>query len=253
MKETKFSGCSVNGKLQKLIIVLAITILVSTILSIFGNTAFLAYAEDVAMSTESIEEVVKVFTNSDYLYDAVNQIENTSYKIKQYNTLLAGKKVGNDDYIVQIVPREYFYNSGIVTKIGKEYGFFIKTEKIIAGYRSHVLVFDIDIGMNQHENELTYSVKPLFKFQYVSSASGITLEFIADDSILKERFFLKNVCFGYSFLMKIHTIFRTHMVTTRRWTMGLSFYSQDIIVWVIRLKNGKKTLAKRGKFLFEEY
>ena len=123
MKETKFSGCSVNGKLQKLIIVLAITILVSTILSIFGNTAFLAYAEDVAMSTESIEEVVKVFTNSDYLYDAVNQIENTSYKIQQYNTLLAGKKVGNDDYIVQIVPREYFYNSGIVTKIGKEYGF----------------------------------------------------------------------------------------------------------------------------------
>lgn len=198
MKETKFSGCSVNGKLQKLIIVLAITILVSTILSIFGNTAFLAYAEDVAMSTESIEEVVKVFTNSDYLYDAVNQIENTSYKIQQYNTLLAGKKVGNDDYIVQIVPREYFYNSGIVTKIGKEYGFFIKTEKIIAGYRSHVLVFDIDIGMNQHENELTYSVKPLFKFQYVSSASGITLEFIADDSILKERFFLKNVCFGLS-------------------------------------------------------
>ena len=198
MKETKFSGCSVNGKLQKLIIVLAITILVSTILSIFGNTAFLAYAEDVAMSTESIEEVVKVFTNSDYLYDAVNQIENTSYKIQQYNTLLAGKKVGNDDYIVQIVPREYFYNSGIVTKIGKEYGFFIKTEKIIAGYRSHVLVFDIDIGMNQHENELTYSVKPLFKFQYVSSASCITLEFIADDSILKERFFLKNVCFGLS-------------------------------------------------------
>lgn len=174
-----------------------ISLIVSLYALIVGNQP-VVYAENSADDTFSIENEVKCFTDSDYLYDAENQVINTAYTIQQYKTNLAGKKIGKDDYIVQIIPKSYFYTVGNVTKIGKEYGFFIKTEICLTGYFSRVLVFDIDIGMNQYENELTYSVKPLFVFQYDSSASGVTLEKIGDEPLVTEKFYLKNVCFGLS-------------------------------------------------------
>lgn len=174
-----------------------ISLIVSLYALIVGNQ-LVVYAENSADDTFSIENEVKCFTDSDYLYDAENQVINTAYTIQQYKTNLAGKKIGKDDYIVQIIPKSYFYTVGNVTKIGKEYGFFIKTEICLTGYFSRVLVFDIDIGMNQYENELTYSVKPLFVFQYDSSASGVTLEKIGDEPLVTEKFYLKNVCFGLS-------------------------------------------------------
>lgn len=176
---------------------IVISLIVSLYALIVGNQP-VVYAENSADDTISIENEVKCFTDSDYLYDAENQVTNTAYTIQQYKTNLAGEKIGKDDYIVQIIPKSYFYTVGNVTKIGKEYGFFIKTEICLTGYFSRVLVFDIDIGMNQYENELTYSVKPLFVFQYDSSASGVTLEKIGDDPLVTEKFYLKNVCFGLS-------------------------------------------------------
>lgn len=117
-----------------------ISLIVSLYALIVGNQP-VVYAENSADDTFSIENEVKCFTDSDYLYDAENQVINTAYTIQQYKTNLAGKKIGKDDYIVQIIPKSYFYTVGNVTKIGKEYGFFIKTEICLTGYFSRVLVF----------------------------------------------------------------------------------------------------------------
>lgn len=71
-----------------------------------------------------------------------------------------------DDPIVQIVPKELFKtaNDGIV-EIGKEYGFFIKTDEVVDGvYVSTISVFDITNKVKDEEvkDSAIFSLKHLF-------------------------------------------------------------------------------------------
>ena len=69
-----------------------------------------------------------------------NSNENVGYYF--YNS-------NEDDPIVDIVPKEYFYTENQTLKIGTEYGFFINTVKTgNKNYLATVLVFDITLNLD---------------------------------------------------------------------------------------------------------
>ncbi len=92
------------------------------------------------------------------------------------------KNIGIDDYIVEIVPKEYFYLEGNHYYIGQEYGFFIHTEDrkidfepedgIV--YNSTVLVFDIitETDVIKTKNTLKATVEPIFQYKYICMKGG---------------------------------------------------------------------------------
>lgn len=80
-----------------------------------------------------------------------------------------------DDPIINIVPKEYFYTENQTLKIGTEYGFFINTVKTEnKNYLSTVLVFDITLNSDLETtfDRVIVDVSPIFQYQYL----GITTD-----------------------------------------------------------------------------
>lgn len=86
-------------------------------------------------------------------------------------------KVYGDDPIISLIPKERFYTEGSYFEIGKEWGYFIKTQAAFpASYyedttdkkTSFVTLFNINQEFDVYTGVVTVSVSPLFQFEYVA-------------------------------------------------------------------------------------
>lgn len=85
-------------------------------------------------------------------YDTYTDTDNCieDYYLKYYGKYMTyydanEMLVFNDDAIVNVIPRNLFITPGIYSYVGKEYGFFIKTENVGGETLSTYMVFDIDV------------------------------------------------------------------------------------------------------------
>ena len=122
-----------------------------------------------------------VFNNTTYtIQDYKNSINNDSLFGSTMDFGTTYYTVYSDDPIVKIIPKEYFYNVGVETYIGKEYGFFIETvsETYYDGYysdnsenyRSYVIVFDInnDTDLESNVDRAIFKVTNLFCLEFIT-------------------------------------------------------------------------------------
>ena len=142
--------------------VIVICIAFIAMLTLHFPSAIVSAKETDITSSSPAEEVVQKYLDSDNLYDELND-ENLDKTIQNYST--DDNLENGDNAIVQIIPKEYFINRGIVAKIGKEYGFLIWTVSDYSNYHSEVFVFDISME-SKTKDEFFYTVKPLFAYNY---------------------------------------------------------------------------------------
>lgn len=159
-----------------------------------GVIAFATESDGVDLPTK--EEVNK-YTDSDYLYNDETQSINTSYTIRDYSQKLWNVKYKNDDMIVQIVPKAYFYSECDTTIVGKEYGFYVKTTNEGYRYCTIVFVFDITIVSNSFQNEFSYTVEPLYAYKYYVKSSGVCAS-VEDHPDMSDYYYLTNVSYGFT-------------------------------------------------------
>ncbi len=121
------------------------------------------------------------------------------------------KNIGIDDYIVEIVPKEYFYSIGNHYYIGQEYGFFIHTEDRKIDYEpedgivynSTVLVFDIitETDIIETKDTLKTTVKLIFQYKYICmkggayfSINGVKFDFeVAEPWVIAEPSYMSDL------------------------------------------------------------
>lgn len=118
------------------------------------------------------------YLNSDYL------IKNSQYTIREYPSLYATnakivvnedesdfefRNLENEDNIVEVIPKELFFDVGEHTFLGEEYGFYLHTEDYGGDYLSTALVFDIEMDTNLVEtvDRVIVSVSPLFQYDFM--------------------------------------------------------------------------------------
>lgn len=152
------------------LLMLSAFLLIASFIGFANRNIVYADSSSSAINLPTKEEVDK-YTDSDYLFNRVDSTTSTINKIQDYKEKLWGVKVGKDDVITQIVPRSYFYNVIAETVVGKEYGFYVKTESTQIhdeesgsehdGYASDVFVFDVSIVANTTGNEFSYTLTPL--------------------------------------------------------------------------------------------
>lgn len=81
-----------------------------------------------------------------------------------------GIKCSGDDPIVKLLPKDLFKKPNKqLTHIGKEYGFFIKTEQFEDFILSNVIVFDIinDINLTKNKDHAKFKLEVLFQREYL--------------------------------------------------------------------------------------
>ena len=77
--------------------------------------------------------------------------------------------VDGDDPIVKIIPKELFERRGVYLHIGREYGFYVNTQKLEDNSnQSTVFVFDIEKKLLDPEYPSQYiiEIRPLFQYKY---------------------------------------------------------------------------------------
>ncbi len=197
-----------------------------------NNIAYAATIEQVNNTYYSSD--YKTYTNSD------NLILSSSYTIHDYPRLIGNNAHLNvsysggrthysfsnlevDDSIVEIVPKQLFFEVGSDIYMGEEYGFFIKTTNNDANYMSTVMVFDITTETNLEEtiDKAIVSVAPIFQYKYIGLTDN-TDSIIINNSVVNyqlngecvialpyftingaeyvmtEDFYLKDISFGAS-------------------------------------------------------
>lgn len=111
---------------------------------------------------------------SDYTTNLLLQKGFVSVEWSDYQRIIT---VVEDNAITKIIPKELFATNGNYLYIGKEYGFFVKTEDFQSNKKSIVLVFEINTeGLDlQNAGMFSIEVKPLFQkmFLYLTSGNGI--------------------------------------------------------------------------------
>lgn len=188
------------------LLMLSAFLLIASFIGFANRNIVYADSSSTDINLPTKEEVDK-YTDSDYLFNSVDSTTSTINKIQDYKEKLWGVKVGKDDVITQIVPRSYFYNVIAETVVGKEYGFYIKTESAQlydeknghehGGYASNVFVFDVSIVANTTGNEFSYTLTPLYVFNYYSDNNGVRPQ-TANKPDLSDKYYLNNVSFGYT-------------------------------------------------------
>lgn len=161
-------------------ILLSLMVLLSAIFTI--DVPFIADAADT-----SVVDYDK-YTDSDTLLNGSKTIREYPDTLYNSTTSIKGNvlNVYGDDPIVQIVPKSLFAASGEYLHIGKEYGFFIKTEVDAWGdsnnKKSQVLVFDITTNMTDPKNPdvISVSIEPLFQYCFCYIESQYT-KFATDE------------------------------------------------------------------------
>ena len=188
---------SVRRKQTLTLVVAMCVALIMALFFYYSPTTVSAEETDVSSSYPS-EEIVQKYLESDNLYDEVND-RNLDKTIQDYTT---NKFLENgDDTIVQIIPKGFFINPCVVTKMGKEYGFFIYTHSDNGSYNSQVLVFDLNFS-NNGNGEYIYKIVPLFAYWYGTTIDSRTGEYSVGPYMgyqsLADELFISNVTFGTS-------------------------------------------------------
>lgn len=115
-----------------------------------------------------VDELYKSETYISYVNDFSTQ------ELFKYTTL----NNGNDDPIVEIVPKSYFTNIGSETVVGDQYGFYIKTIQGGIGFNvSTVMVFDItaQTDLQQTIDRVIVELKPIFQYEYFVIMPNVSL------------------------------------------------------------------------------
>ena len=139
------------------------------------------------------QEYFDLFTDSDNLYNSdgdtksiynyidslyktkISRIEKipceNSSKYKNGNSGYAGIicTVDGDDPIVKIIPKELFARRGVYLHIGREYGFYVNTQKLEDNSnQSTVFVFDIEKKLLDpaYPSQYIIEIRPLFQYKY---------------------------------------------------------------------------------------
>ncbi len=161
-----------------------------------------------ALSSTDLEEELQSFTNNDQF-----NFNNEIYSIQDYkNSIVSNTLFGNtmklekneytvfsDDPITQIIPKNYFYNVGMETYVGNEYGFFINTTKetyydvetkTSNNYRSYVIVFDInnDTDLENNTDRAIFTVTNLFSLEFITISQNESVLWRKDSALNSERF-----------------------------------------------------------------
>lgn len=170
------------------LIIICIVCCLSIVLLEATNTLTVANAADVA--TDSINGQYDDYTDSDawiYKYGVPNRYQEdliaTTVTINNFKLT-----VNEDDPIINIIPKDLFFEEGKHLYIGREYGFFINTEKQRHEYLfgsvwnanfsnnnkiSTVLVFDITTLDNFADtiDEFIVKVSPIFQYKFAALTS----------------------------------------------------------------------------------
>lgn len=176
-----------NVKNKYIILIISLILFLSclSVLFLFNKNNYQVLAESTTEETDYSQYVDSKYLINDTdktIYDYVNAnnpLKGTKAKIKniseteRLNMVLEGTE---DDYIVQIIPKNLFSTTGEYLIFGKEYGFFITTELNDYNYSSIVMVFSLDYNMNLEENVDTASIeiKVLFELSYAYLPSSRT-------------------------------------------------------------------------------
>lgn len=146
---------------------------------------FFVFDADVGIANAAENNIALSDLSYDDYTDSDNLLLDSQYTIRDYRNIRRIPEFEYDpffsltsgtqeDYIVQIVPKELFKTPGTYTHIGREYGFFIDTKAFSEEYcpnnrYSTVIVFDIenntDMALTKNRPEIKVDV--LFQFRYV--------------------------------------------------------------------------------------
>ena len=134
------------------------------------------------------------YTDSDYL------TEGSSYTIRDYAEKLIGTQAHvqrldgkyqivdseQDDPIVSIIPKDLFYTEGQKLVIGQEYGYYINTSPIDAGYISTAMVFDIitEANLELTTDRAFITIEPLFEYKYVCVSGQDSYIFMGEYKVI---------------------------------------------------------------------
>ena len=178
-------------------------------------------------------------------YNSDELLINKEYTINDYNALI-GKKASydweyysqnsqerinylirpesQDDYIIEIIPREYFTKEINTLEIGSEYGFYIKTTKKEDCYLAKVLLFDIekDLNLKANNDRVKYSLKVLFTYDYVFLPINTTYELL--DYYRISNFTSKEIIVPISYSFYVNS----KEVTELEYLCTNDFYLKDI-------------------------
>lgn len=127
----------------------------------------------------NIESISELYTSTDEYLD--------KYSFKGASSVSWDSKFKVDD-IIYIIPKYYFCNEGKHTYIGKEYGFYIETDKKLGGaYNSQVFVFDIELvlpGFKDSQSKAYITIIPkiqgVYEYYDYSYSSALFIDFIEE-------------------------------------------------------------------------
>lgn len=173
-----------KNKCLFIVILLSIIILFTSLAGVFNINYAFAQDNYVERVSENFNLDTDKIAGSDLsIRDYSNKLHATKSTVSKTT---AGNgfilKVGEDDPIVKIVPKDKFFTIGQVLEIGDEYGYFINTTQNSNGnYLSTVLVFDITTNTNLEEtiDRVIINVNPIFQYKYIGLTNSSTHEEIA--------------------------------------------------------------------------
>lgn len=175
-------------KKSRVTISIGMFIVLLIVASIFNFTMLDNIAKTYGLDNDNkINEDVNAYMDSDMLYgDSTKNINDYNTLIGQNAAIVATLYSGAfrfsinhslvEDDITKIIPKDYFYIEGNHLEIGKEYGFYIKTQWYLDHYESVALVFDIITNTNfvQTIDRIKIQVKPIFQYEYIGLIKGLT-------------------------------------------------------------------------------
>lgn len=197
----------INKSKIKICIIFAIILTMLT--GLFGKSINKAYAAEISSINTAYpydEEYFDRFTDSDSLLDlqsgqqtgTIQDYKKSLYRtgIKSYttDTNCAIFNVDGDDPIIRIIPRELFERRGTYLHIGREYGFYVNTEKLNENANKSVaFVFDIikyPLNNSNYPSQYVIEIRPLFQYKYYYltdnngfDASNTELQYKTNDSL----------------------------------------------------------------------
>ena len=187
----------INKRINIFVILCLITLICCglVLLNVESISAETTYnLEDYTISDSLIDSQYEI---QDYLGNMfepylINENEVNGLYASTIKNSIYGIEVNGDDLIGKIVPKEIFKkpNEQLV-HFGKEYGFFIKTERADNFVLANVIVFDIVNGINliENKNHTKFKMKMLFQREYLYAAN-------AGDYIFNTRFFIPRISTG---------------------------------------------------------
>lgn len=188
---------------------------------------------------KTIETKVAYLTEFDYSFTDTNTPN--GIKLQAYATNYYGKnaiytydnqmriEIDSSDDIIKFVPEELFKRECTVQHIGKEYGFFIETRKLLGNNMllSTVVLFDVTINDDMLNEEslshLKIKIQPIVQadFAYVERGDEVTYSLgIQTDTFFKNNYaldlFITYPDIGDEFIVAVPTLYR---INEMRWAI----------------------------------